>query len=199
MLEAAPSEMTARTRARAARWGIESSYPSGPALPDGQKRTGPPSGGRFFAYRALRTGLLIFRVADLAFRQSAAGVPTVVAGARARYLPGLPLVFAEYDPVSLVVALAAFFQPPPFFFFWILTGTAFTQSVKGVVSVELTTPLALPLFLSFSVMALVCPVAATQSGGGTRKLAVLKTAAGADVGGDLDWSVPGTRRHDHTE
>ena len=110
----------------------------------GKKRTGPPNRGAGSSIELLgtKTYFLIVRVADLAFAQSAGGVPTLVLGARDRYLPGLPAVLAEYDPVALVVALFTVFQPPPFFFFWILTGTASTQAVKGVVSVEETFPLA---------------------------------------------------------
>ena len=109
---------------------------------------------------------MIVRIADVAFRQSSAEVVPATLEAMARYLPGLPLVFFEYDPVSVVVAVPAFFQPPPLALRWILTGTAATQAVKGGSSVELTTPLALPFFFSFSVMDLVCPPAGAQSGGG---------------------------------
>ena len=105
------------------------------------------------------------------------------------------MIVALYDPVSSVVAVALVFQPSPFFFFWILTGTAATQSVKAGSSVELTTPLALPLFFSLNVMALVCslPVTGTQSGGGTRKEVVLNTAEPTSV---MTWIGPsrGTRR-----
>ena len=128
-----------------------------------------PRGGPVLSYRASQNGAypLIVRVADLAFRQSSASVVPSTLVASARYLPGLPLVFLVYDPVSVVVVLPTFFQPP-LVLRWILTGTLATQAVKAGSSVELTTPLAAPLFFSFSVIVLSCPTApgGAQSGGG---------------------------------
>src|SRR4249919_3749162 len=147
--------------------GIESLHSSGPDLSRRPKRKNrPPNRGPVLSYRAFPSEayFLIVRVADVAFAQSSAEVVPATFGANARYLPGLPLVFFEYDPVSVVVAVPAFFQPLPLALYWILTGTAATQSVKGGSSVDLTTPLALPLFVSFSVMDLVCsPVVAQAS------------------------------------
>ena len=167
--------------------GIESPYPSGPALPTapyGEKRTGPLLGAGS-PIEPLRTGpVRPLRVADLAFRQtSVTGSPRLTFGARARNfcLPGLFLTFFEYDPVSVVVVFPTVFQPP-LVLRWILTGTAAAQSVKAGSSVELTTPLAAPLFLILNVMLLACslPVSGVQSGGGTRKVVVLNDRAVAE-------------------
>ena len=62
------------------------------------QRNRPPKGGPVPSFiEPLRTGTypLIFRVADLAFRQTSTPVLSETFGARARYVPGLLLTFFE--------------------------------------------------------------------------------------------------------